>query len=135
MKSETEHKIILFDGVCNLCNSSVQLVIKNDSQNRFKFAALQSDSGQRLLKEFDIDTSKIDSIVLIDQNEVYIKSSAALRTARFMDGAYPLLSIFMVFPVFFRNWVYDWVAKNRYRWFGKKDQCMIPSPELKAKFL
>lgn len=135
MEINHAYKIILFDGVCNLCNSSVQLVIHNDRQNRFKFAALQSDIGKNLTDKFGIDTSKIDSIILIEEQRVFSKSSAALKIAKSMDGAYPLLYGFMIIPAFIRNWVYDWIAKNRYRWFGKKDQCMIPTPELQSKFL
>ncbi len=135
MNKIENHKIILFDGVCNLCNSSINFVIKHDKKNVFKFAALQSEVGLELISKFKIDTSKLDSIILIDGDKYYEKSSAALHIAKNLSGAYPLLFGFMIVPKFLRNAVYDYVALNRYKWFGKKDSCMIPTPELKSKFL
>lgn len=135
MSQKQQHKVILFDGVCNLCNGAVTFIIKRDPKDRFRFAALQEDIGQSLVAEYGIDTSKVDSIVLIDDGKVYVKSSAALRIARYMSSAYPLLYGFMIIPNFIRNWVYDFIARNRYKWYGKKESCMIPTPELKAKFL
>ena len=129
------HKIILFDGVCNLCNGAVTFIIKRDKKDVFKFAALQSEIGQQLISKFNIDTSKVDSIILIDGDKHYEKSSAALRIAKQLSGAYPLLFGFMILPKFIRNAVYDYIAKNRYKWFGKKESCMIPTPELKSRFL
>lgn len=128
-------KIILFDGVCNLCNNSVVFIIKRDKKDVFRFAAIQSDEGQKLIKDHDINTSKTDSIILIEENQCSVKSTAALKIAKHLKGAYPLLYGFIILPTFFRNWVYDIIAKNRYKWFGKKDNCMIPTPELKSKFL
>lgn len=128
-------KLILFDGVCNLCNNSVTFVIKRDRKDVFKFAALQSEIGATLVRKHQIDTAKTDSILLIEGDRVYTKSTAALRIAKELCCAWPLLYGFIVVPVFFRNWVYDWVARNRYRWFGKRDSCMIPTPELQKKFL
>ncbi|WP_115462838.1 thiol-disulfide oxidoreductase DCC family protein [Winogradskyella aurantiaca] len=129
--------LILFDGVCNLCNSSVLLVIKNDKKNKFLFAPLQSTIGQEVISKFNIDTNKIDSILTYDpiKHEVKFKSSAALMIASQMKFPYPLMGIFHIIPPFIRNWVYDLIAKNRYNWFGKKEVCMIPTPELSAKFL
>ena len=135
MNTASEHSVILFDGVCNLCNGAVTFIIRKDSKNNFKFAALQSDIGSVLTAEHNIDTTKTDSIILVENNKVYIKSTAALRIARRLKGGYPLLYGFIILPPFFRNWVYDWIAKNRYKWFGKKESCMIPTPELKSKFL
>lgn len=129
------YKIILFDGVCNLCNGAVTFTIKRDKKNIFRFAALQSEIGQQLISKFNIDTSKVDSIILIDDEKQYEKSSAALHIAKQLSGAYPLLFGFMIVPKFIRNAVYDYIAKNRYKWFGKKEICMIPTAELKAKFL
>jgi len=131
----TDKKIILFDGVCNLCNSSVTFVIKRDKKDAFRFAALQSDVGQQLIAKFNIDTAQTDSIILIDNDKAYVKSSAALRAARSLSGVWPLLYGFMIVPRFLRNWVYDYIAKNRYKWYGQRESCMIPTPELKAKFL
>ncbi|WP_313113483.1 thiol-disulfide oxidoreductase DCC family protein [Aequorivita sediminis] len=129
------HKIILFDGVCNLCNGAINYVIKRDHNNVFKFAALQSEIGHSLTAKFKIDKSKVDSIILIDGDKHYEKSSAALYIAKHLSGAYPLLFGFIIVPKFIRDAVYDFVARNRYKWFGKKDQCMIPTAELKNKFL
>ncbi len=129
------YKIILFDGVCNLCNGAVTYIIKRDKKNVFKFAALQSEIGQELISKFNIDTEKVDSIILIDGEKHYEKSSAALHIAKNLSGAYPLLFGFMILPKFIRNSVYDYIAKNRYKWFGKKESCMIPTAELKARFL
>lgn len=129
------HKIILFDGVCNLCNGAINFVIKKDKKNIFKFAPLQSEEGKELTSRFNIDTSKVDSIILIDGDKYYEKSSAALHIAKNLEKAYPLLFGFMVVPKFIRNSVYDYVATNRYKWFGKKESCMIPTEELKSKFI
>ncbi|MDC7999874.1 DCC1-like thiol-disulfide oxidoreductase family protein [Aequorivita todarodis] len=134
MKSK-DHKIILFDGVCNLCNGAVTYIIKRDKRNIFKFAALQSDIGKELISKYNIDTSKVDSIILIDGEKHYEKSSAALHIAKQLSGAYPLLFGFMAVPKFIRNAVYDYIAKNRYKWFGKRESCMIPTAELQSKFL
>jgi len=131
----SEKKIILFDGVCNLCNGSVVFIIKRDKKDVFRFAALQSEIGQELISKLKIDTSKTDSIILVTNDSYASKSTAALKIARELSGGYPLLYAFMIIPVFIRNFVYDIIAKNRYRWFGKKESCMIPTPELKAKFL
>lgn len=128
-------KTILFDGVCNLCNGSVVFIIKRDKKDLFRFAAIQSDEGQELIKKHKIDTLKVDSILLIDGERYFSKSTAALKIARYLSGGYPLLYGFMILPRFFRNWVYDIIARNRYKWFGKKESCMIPTPELKSKFL
>ncbi|MRT15855.1 thiol-disulfide oxidoreductase DCC family protein [Vitellibacter sp. q18] len=132
---QNDHKIILFDGVCNLCNGTVIFIIKRDKKKVFKFAALQSEIGQELTSKFNIDTLKVDSIILLDGEKHYKKSSAALRIAKQLSGAYPLLFGFVVVPKFIRNAVYDYIAKNRYKWFGKKESCMIPTAELKSRFL
>ena len=134
MNTESKHKVILFDGVCNLCNSFVNFVIRNDKKEVFKFAPIQSDFGEIALKKHRINSKDTDSIILIDDDNYYIKSSAALYIAKELSGAYPLLFCFMIVPKFIRNWIYDLVAKNRYKWFGKKLSCMIPTPELKNKF-
>lgn len=135
MDIDKKDKIILFDGVCNLCNGAVTFIIKRDKNNLFKFATLQSDIAEELLIDKLSDKELLDSIVLIENGKQYTKSSAALRIAKNLSGAYPLLYIFMVIPKFLRDWVYSIIAKNRYKWFGKRDACMIPTPELKKKFL
>ena len=128
-------KIILFDGVCNLCNGAINFIIKRNSKASLKFASLQSDTGKQLLKEYNIDPLKTDSIVLIDSNKAFLKSDAALRIAKDLDDAYPLLYSFIIIPAFIRNSIYDLIARNRYKWFGKKESCMIPTPDLKSRFL
>ena len=127
--------IILFDGVCNLCTHSVQFVLRRDTGERYTFASLQSDVGQRLLDEVGPSLHGVDSIVLIEDGEAYVRSTAALRIARGLTGGWPLLYGFMILPRPLRDWVYELVARNRYRWFGKTDECMVPLPALKARFL
>lgn len=129
-------KIILFDGVCNLCDSAVQFIIKHDSNDIFRFVALQSDLGEEIIKHLGIDTHKTDSIILFEPGlAYYYKSEAAFEIAKKLGGLFYLASIFSILPTSFSNFVYDYVAKNRYQWYGKKHICMIPSPALKAKFL
>ena len=135
MNKQLTHSIILFDGVCNLCNGAVNFVIKRDSGNVFKFASLQEKQGVLLLKMHAVDTQKLDSIVLIENEKVYVKSSAALRIARKMSNLWPLFFVLLIIPSFIRDGVYDFIAKNRYKWFGKKEQCMIPTPGSREKFL
>ncbi len=135
MKETKEHSIILFDGVCNLCNSSINFVIKRDSANLYKFTALQEAPGIGLLKQYGINTLDTDSIILIENGKAYTESSAALRVAKGLSGVWPVLYGFIIIPKWIRNAVYDYIAKNRYKWYGKKDSCMIPTPELKNKFL
>ncbi|MCL6572356.1 MAG: thiol-disulfide oxidoreductase DCC family protein [Bacillus sp. (in: Bacteria)] len=127
-------RIILFDGVCNLCNSSVQFILKRDPNGNYKFASLQGDCGQMLLKKHGLNTN-LTSFVLIEDEKVYVKSSAALRVCSKLVGAWKMLSIFQILPPFFRDLIYDVVATNRYKWFGKRDSCMLPLPEWKQRFL
>ena len=129
-------KLILFDGICNLCNTSVLYVIKRDKANLFMFAPLQSKIGKQLIKEFNIDVNKPDSMLLFEpQRGISYKSTAALKIAYRLRFPFNFLSLLLIIPPFIRNMVYDYIAKNRYNWYGKKEQCMIPTPELKAKFL
>ena len=132
---EDNKSLLLFDGVCNLCNSSVQFILLRDKKDRFRFASLQSDYGQNLLREHNLPTETFNSLVLVENDKVYKKSTAALRIARKLKGLWPLLFAFIIIPPFIRNFVYDIIAKNRYRWFGKKEECMLPRPEWKQKFL
>lgn len=131
-----DKKIILFDGVCNLCDSSIQFIIKHDKKDLFRFVALQSEIGMEIIKHIGVDTSKIDSILLYEPGKAYYyKAEAALKIAKELGGIYTVISWFGILPKFLTNSVYDYIAKNRYKWYGKKDACMIPTPELKAKFL
>ncbi len=128
-------KIILFDGVCNLCNSSVNFIIDNDHKNVFKFTSLQSEKGIELLKKYDLLDKNIDSVILVENDKAYVKSDAALKIAKTLGGKYKLFYGLIILPAFIRNFFYDIIAKNRYKWFGKKDSCRIPTLELKSKFL
>lgn len=127
--------VILFDGVCNLCNGAVQFVIKRDTKNMFRFASLQSEAGQKLLQENGLPTHNFNSFVLLYNNKVYLKSSAALQAAKLLNGPIKLLYGFMIIPRFIRDGVYRLIANNRYRWFGKQESCWVPTPDLKSKFL
>ena len=130
------NKIILFDGICNLCNNSVLFVIKRDKKDLFRYASLQSEIGQQRVRERGIDTSQVDSIILIEPGVAYFtKSDAALEIAQDLGGLWKLSSVFNWIPKSIRDVVYDFVARNRYKWFGKKEACMVPTPELRAKFL
>lgn len=127
--------VILFDGVCNLCNCTVDFLLRRDRKGVFQFAALQSEAARRLVPSFKIQTEGLDSIILIEDKGVYMKSAAALRIARKMSGLWPLLYLFIIIPRPLRDAVYDWVAHNRYRWFGKREACTVPTPELMDRFL
>lgn len=129
-------KIILFDGVCNLCDNAIQYVIKHDKKDVFRFVPLQSDFGKEILNYLKIDTSKMDSIILYEPGVAYFyKSDAALEIVKDLSGFSKWSIIFKIIPSALRNPIYDYVARNRYKWYGKKDACMIPTRELKAKFL
>jgi predicted DCC family thiol-disulfide oxidoreductase YuxK len=131
----SDKPIVLFDGVCNLCNSSVLFIVKRDSQSKLKFASLQSDYGAEQMKRFNLPPSSLNSVLLIKSGQLFQKSNAALEIARMLDGMWPGMYAFKIVPLFIRDFIYDWIAKNRYRWFGKKEECMIPTPEMKARFV
>jgi predicted DCC family thiol-disulfide oxidoreductase YuxK len=131
-----DKKIILFDGVCNLCESSVLFVIKYDSKDQFRFVSLQSDLGRQIIAHIGITEKNIDSVVLYQPGVAYYyKSNAALQIARSLSGFFHLGTLFRIIPTGLRNILYDYVAQNRYRWYGRKDHCLLPSPELESKFL
>ncbi len=131
-----DKKIILFDGVCNLCNSSVQFIIKHDKNDIFRFVALQSELGQEILNYIGVDSKKVDSIVLYEPGiAYYLKAEAVFKIVKDLNGIYSFLSFFSILPKSVTNSVYDYIAKNRFKWCGKKESCLIPSDELKAKFL
>lgn len=127
-------RILLFDGECNFCDASVQFIIKRDSKALIQFASLQSDVGMALLKKYEVP-EKTDSIVFIEGDCLYTESTAALKITRNLSGLWKLFYVFIVVPKPIRNLVYRWVAKNRYRWFGKKQECLLPSPEQRKRFL
>lgn len=127
--------IILFDGVCNFCNASVNFIIRQDKQGVFRFAALQSGAGQKLLAHYRLPQKEFASFVLIDAGKVYQKSSAGLKVYGKLPWYWKWTQAFWLTPKFIRDAVYDWVARNRYKWFGKKETCMMPTPEIRNRFL
>lgn len=130
-----QNQIILFDGLCNLCNSSVQFIIKRDKKKQFRFASLQSSFGTKQLHAFGLSVNELHSIILVNKESYLQKSDAALEIAQNLQQPWPLFYAFKIIPRFFRDWIYDLIAKNRYSWFGKKDSCMIPTQELKSRFI
>lgn len=127
--------VVLFDGVCNLCNGAVNWLIDHDKNNVLKFASLQSNYGQQIVAKHGLTGQYLDTILLVDGDKVYERSTAVLRTLKYIGGWPALLYAFIVVPAFIRNTVYNFVARNRYKWFGKRDSCRVPTPELKAKFI
>ena len=128
------HPMILFDGVCNLCNASVQYVIKHDKKRLFRFTSLQSSFGKKILKENNLPQNTFNSFILLDNNKIYTRSTAALLVAKKLSGFIKLLYGFIIVPKFIRDFVYDVIARSRYKWFGKKEACWVPTPELKSLF-
>lgn len=129
-------KIILFDGVCNLCDSAVQFVIQHDKKDIFRFVAIQSELGQQILKHIGINLIYIDSIILYEPGiAYYYKSQAALEIAKNLAGFWHFGTVFRIIPTGISNQLYDYIAQNRYKWYGKKENCMVPTPEVKSKFL
>lgn len=129
------NNIIFFDGVCNLCNSSVNFVIDRDPEAKFTFAPLQSDFANDTLKSTNVDSHDLESIIFLSNGKFYSRSRAALEIANKMKGIWPMLYVFIIVPRFVRDFIYNWIAKNRYKWFGKRESCRIPTPELKARFV
>lgn len=127
-------RIVLFDGVCNFCNGAVNFIIRNDPEKRFRFAPLQSEIGQQLRAKFDIGDD-VDSIILVEDGQAFMHSSGALRVARGLGGVWSIGYVFIIVPAFIRDWSYRLFAKYRYKLFGKKDVCMIPTPEVRERFL
>ena len=127
-------RIVLFDGVCNYCNAMVNFSIRHDPEKKFKYATLQSDIGQRLLAEHGIGKD-VDSVILIEDGKAYMHSTAGLRIVRKMSGIYSLCYVFIIVPAFIRDWAYELFAKYRYRLFGRTDTCMIPTPDIRERFL
>lgn len=130
-----DHAIILFDGVCNFCNSAVNFVIKRDPQSKLKFATLQSEKAHEVLSAHQLSSSDLSSFVLIEDDKIYTRSTAALRVCRELSGFWPMMYGFMIVPRFIRDGVYNWIARHRYQWFGKRETCMIPTNDLRSRFL
>lgn len=128
-------RVLLFDGVCNLCNGAVVFVLRRDRTKSIKFASLQSTAGRELLQQYHLPTSVFNSFVFIDDGKAYTQSVAALRLCKYLTALWPMLYGFIIVPKFIRDRIYKWIAANRYKWFGKKDECIVPRPELSARFL
>lgn len=129
------HPVILFDGVCNFCDGAVNFVLRQDKKDVFRFAPLQSEAGQQLLQQYGLSKADFDSFVLIDEGKVYKKSDASLRVMNRLPWYWKEVQLFRIVPRFLRDAIYDFIARNRYQWFGKKEQCMIPTPQMRARFL
>ena len=127
--------VVLFDGVCNFCNATINFVIEHDKSGYFQFAPLQSEIGERLLAEHGIDRIETDSVILVENGEAYTHSDAALRIARKLDGIWSWVYVFRIVPRFIRDAAYKIFARHRYRLFGRQDACMMPTPEIRARFL
>lgn len=134
-KIPENYQLILFDGVCNFCNSSINFIIDHDPEKHFKFAPLQSEVGQAILRKFNKNTKDFDSVILLKNNQLYEKSAAALEIAKHLSGFWKYLSVFSLLPTFFLNFFYDIIAKNRYKIFGKSESCRMPTLELRERFL
>ena len=133
--TETEKIILLFDGTCNFCNGTVNFILVRDKEDRFRFAALQSEAGKKLLQQYGLSDGENDSMVVIFRNRAFLFSDAALEISRRLPGAWPLLYALKILPLFLRNGVYKWIARNRYKWFGKSESCRIPNEKERSKFL
>jgi predicted DCC family thiol-disulfide oxidoreductase YuxK len=130
-----DKSIILFDGVCNLCNASVDFIITRDAKDQFRFGGLQELEGQKILSKFNVPPTYLDSLVLIEKDKIFFRSTAALRIAKKLRGLWSFFFVFILIPTPLRDWIYNWIGKNRYRWFGKKSNCRIPTDAEKEKFL
>ena len=128
-------RVIFFDGICNLCNVSVQFAIERDKKNLFKFTALQGEYAKAVLPKFNVDLNQLNSIILLEDGQLYTKSTAALKIAKKLNGLWPTLYVFILVPKFIRDWFYDIIAKNRYKWWGRQESCWLPTPELKQRFI
>jgi predicted DCC family thiol-disulfide oxidoreductase YuxK len=135
MRIQDKFDIVMFDGVCNLCNDAVDFIIVRDKNDKFKFGALQDDKSKDILKEYKIKEDYLDSIILIRGDQIFYKSRAALEIAKNLSGLWPVTYAFIIIPAFLRDPIYDWIARNRYKWFGKRETCRFPSEEERAKFL
>ena len=129
------YSFILFDGICNLCNQWVNFVIDRDIKNEFRFASLQSEVGQQILFKAGLPKDYLDSIVLIEKGKAYLYSASILRTMKHLNKLWPAMYILIAVPSVLRDWVYKWVASNRYSWFGKQKTCRVPTPEIESRFL
>lgn len=128
-------RLVLFDGVCNFCNFWIQFALKRDRQEKLKFGSLQGETAQQILPNYGIDPSILTSVIFIDKGIVYKESAAALRVCAYLDGGWKLLYAMIIIPAFIRDGIYKWIGKNRYRWFGQKETCMIPTAAQRKRFV
>jgi len=130
-----QQPVILFDGICNFCNSTVNFTIKRDQKAIIQYATLQSEKGRMFLRQYNLPVDKMKSFVFIIEGKVYLKSAAALMVCRNLKGLWPLCYAFIIVPRFMRDGIYDWISSHRYKWFGVRQECMMPSPEVRKRFL
>lgn len=130
-----QQPVILFDGICNFCNGIVKFILRRNKKADIHFAALQSEAGHKLLEKYKLPVTEMETIVFIENDKAYTRSAAALRVCRHLHGLWPLCYAFIIIPRFIRDGIYNWIAKNRYKWFGVRQECMIPTPEMKTRFL
>jgi predicted DCC family thiol-disulfide oxidoreductase YuxK len=130
-----DHPLVLYDGSCNFCDSTVNFIISRDPEGRFHFAPLQGQIARGILRRNHLPEEQLDTIILVEGGQLYARSTAVLRTMRQLRGLWPLLSIFLLVPAFIRDLVYGIIARNRYRWFGRQDVCRIPDAQVRARFL
>lgn len=133
--NQDAERIVLVDGVCHLCQGLTRFIIERDPHAKFRFASLQSDVGAELLRKGGLPVDEVDTVVLIENGNYYVRSAAVLRIFRQMRRPWPLLYAFAFVPLPLRDRMYRYVARNRYRWFGQEEQCMLPTPELRKRFL
>ena len=132
---EHANRLVLFDGVCNFCNFWIQFALKHDKKGKLKFGSLQGTTAQQILPQYNIDPAVLTSVIFIEDGIAYRESTAALKVCKHLDGGWKLLYLFIVIPAFLRDGIYKWIGRNRYKWFGKQESCMLPSPEQRARFV
>ena len=132
---EHPDRLVLFDGVCNFCNFWIQFALKRDKQNKLKFGSLQGTTAQTVLPKYNIDPAVLTSVIFIEDGVAYRESTAALKVCRHLDGGWKLLYAFIIIPAFIRDGIYKWIGRNRYKWFGKQESCLLPTAEQRARFV
>ena len=130
-----ENPVVLFDGVCNFCNYWVNFALKRDKKKKLKFSPLQGETARQILEKYNFNTTALSSVILIDKNRIWTQSSAAIRICKYLKGGWKLCYGLIIIPKFIRDFFYNIIARNRYKWYGKRDKCMIPTPELRDRFL
>ena len=132
---EYPNRLVLFDGVCNFCNFWIQFALKRDKKGKLTFGSLQGEAAQRVLPQYNIDPTILTSVIFIEDGIAYRESTAALKVCRHLDGGWKLLYALIIIPAFLRDGIYKWIGKNRYKWFGKQESCMLPTPQQRSRFV